>query len=1049
MFAFFWAQGSAPSLFAVPGLQEVEVLSQRDQDLDISQVLSLGTEQFRPLPVQNLGFDQRPLWLKVQIPAHQAPLFLALPYAPLDWVTFFAPGSQIGQTSGASVPLDLWPIPHRYPIFEIPPGTQNQWAYLKIRSDKALIFPVRVWDQQELNRHTTLDAVLFGALYGALAIMFLFNGLIYLSTGQKAYLYYLTSLVGFGLLVGSLEGFGQQYFWPASIHAEMLPFGATMALWGSLGFARLFLKSQKYLPKLDRVIRLYMASCWVLALAGLAFYSRGLLLGVVFWVLPGLLLVLATGLRAWRKQVDGALIFLGSWALYAAASLYVALIPLLRWPYPVHSELVMYLGMTLNLAFLSLALARQINRLKQEQEAAQRELLQTKENLIDQLQHTQETKDRFLASTSHELLTPLSGINGLVDIILHERSQNLDLSVIRDLKLVQANTARLEHLVSDILDFSKLSEDRLNLNIQPLSLWKCAEFVLASCRPLVSNHHQFLTNAVPTDFPSVLADERRLQQILFNLVENAIKYSEQGEICIHAIEEEEEAIIEVSDQGPGIPAGEWERLLMPFERGRQVEALGHPGTGLGLSLVNRLTELHQGKLSYHRTQGPGATLRFTLPYSQSDAVSPNLAAEAQPQTDQWVVSRESLGSKILVVEDEPLAGELVARILNKNGFQAMVVSSGIEALETVAEDPAIEMVLLDIMMPHMDGFEVCRRLRAEHSATNLPILFLTARTDVEDVAEGFESGGNDYITKPVRHTELLARVTSHLKSRQLVVALQENRMLQREVERRQRIEGLLKSMRTRLTRVLDAIPSPFLVFDHRGYLSFINAAGESCCGLELDGKTTLPFAELAPGISWDQAMAGKLPEISLDKKDGSQCRAMVHCLPRHGEAEAAMILTLVDEENPESNRWPVHLGFDATGNFLGTQDIKTRQETRLMPERLDGLQNAPNIRPQDLAEKSAELMNGCLNLWTQYSGKDKLQLAEDSGLWTVTAEASGTYRTRTLDRYLKSSTLPKRPRWRNVLQTAYFVRQHIPEGSDDRKILDQQLEQLEALLIHQ
>lgn len=409
----------------------------------------------------------------------------------------------------------------------------------------------------------------------------------------------------------------------------------------------------------------------------------------------------------------------------------------------------------------------------------------------EELRRIDRIKDDFLANTSHELRTPLHGIVGMSESILSGAGNDLPETVRGDVRTIAGSAKRLTNLVNDILDFSKLRHGDIALEKRPLELGSAVSAVVVHFRPTIDRKGISLRSDLPSDLPRVLADEDRLVQILFNLVGNAVKFTDEGEVVVTARAVDGMVEVGVRDSGVGIAPGDRDRIFEAFEQG---SAAGRGGTGLGLSITRRLVELHGGTLSVDSVPGRGSEFSFTLLVADAEAEAPpsspvdgparlqRLAGEA-PQEVSAIAHAEPVrggGAVILAVDDEPVNLRILRNHLGARGYAVVCAEDGNDILDRIErEKPAL--VLLDVMMPGRDGFEVCTEIRTRHSASELPVLFVTARNRMEDLVRGYAVGGNDYILKPFLREELLVRVDQHLRQRKAYGNLLEESLLAGEI----------------------------------------------------------------------------------------------------------------------------------------------------------------------------------------------------------------------------------------------------------------------------
>ncbi|NQZ09088.1 MAG: response regulator, partial [Algicola sp.] len=307
-------------------------------------------------------------------------------------------------------------------------------------------------------------------------------------------------------------------------------------------------------------------------------------------------------------------------------------------------------------------------------------------------------------------------------------------------------------------------------------------------RPLLGQKDLILLNKVPENIAAALADENRLQQILHNLVGNAIKFTDAGEICVTALltstePTKRQLTISVSDTGIGIDKAHFATLYDSFKQVASHAERCYSGTGLGLAVCKQLVELHGGTISVDSQLGKGTTFSFTLPVADAAAVPHHglqqavsrlhmveQTTPAQPTPVHNTTNNTSDNKtdstrrfRILLVDDEPVNRQVLHNHLSLQNYQLVEATCGEHALKRIAQDGPFDLILLDIMMPRISGYEVCKQLRDTYALNDLPVIFLTAKNQVADMIECFAVGANDYLSKPVSKHELLTRVETHLK----------------------------------------------------------------------------------------------------------------------------------------------------------------------------------------------------------------------------------------------------------------------------------------------
>ncbi len=394
-------------------------------------------------------------------------------------------------------------------------------------------------------------------------------------------------------------------------------------------------------------------------------------------------------------------------------------------------------------------------------------------------------KDEFLANTSHELRSPLQGIIGIADSLRSGVGGPVTPETSRQLGHIVRSARRLTKLVNDLLDFSKLR----NREIQTTSLRRGAvdlRSVTATVLELSSaglDGWLEIQNEVPADLPGVYADEDRLFQILHNLVDNAIKFTNRGVIRVGASVDVDGAavLITVRDTGIGIAPENLARIFSPFEQVDGGVSRSRGGTGIGLSITKALIELQEGSIRVESKPGKGSCFLVRLPLAapSTNGRTPDNRAPAAPSADTAAIQAEATPvtsehenhdgphdgepTRILIVDDEPVISQVLHNFITLAGHEAVEVADGETALQLLRIDPDFDAVILDVMMPRMSGYEVAREIRRLRSPLDLPILMATARDRNEDLVAALNAGANDYLVKPIEREELLLRLGNLLQ----------------------------------------------------------------------------------------------------------------------------------------------------------------------------------------------------------------------------------------------------------------------------------------------
>ncbi len=444
-------------------------------------------------------------------------------------------------------------------------------------------------------------------------------------------------------------------------------------------------------------------------------------------------------------------------------------------------------------------------------------------------------KDEFLANTSHELKTPIHGIVGLTESLIDGSCGELNSSARHLLSMILQSTRRLSKLVNDIVDFSELKNSNLKLKKISIDLGSMAGSILTMIKPLTNGRNINLINDIKPGKFYVFADEQRLQQILLNLTENAVKFTAEGDVRISASAVSTgECIVEISDTGIGIPEERQKLIFNSFVQSDGSTARKYGGAGLGLSIVKNLVELHGGAITFKSAPGKGSTFSFTIQSSEKPSTEQN-----QPVIDRYAVLNPKMdlftgikvdkepGARIMIVDDDIINLQVLLTQLTSQGYDVASFTGGQEALDSIFSGEVYDIILLDVMMPVISGYDVCKQIREKFSPLELPIIMLTAKNTKQDIITGISLGANDYITKPFDRDVLLARVKSYVSLKKAVEEQTKFIAVKQELEIARKIQLAI------LPRDLPEIPG--LVINAR-YEPMTEIGGDFYDFLQLDNK---------------------------------------------------------------------------------------------------------------------------------------------------------------------------------------------------------------------
>lgn len=780
--------------------KESEILEDPGGTLSFEQVRqSWGAFRKSKVDIPNFSFSASAFWLhfKLRNPMIREQLMLLeVGHPNIDSIRFYQPrldGGWKEVLAGRRLPFSAREYKHRNFVFalHLQPGVTRDY-YLRVESSAAYYVPLYLLSERAFAQKDHEAQLGFGFYYGLIFVMIFYNLVLWLSVRDRNYLYYVLTLFFLHLLFQATNnGLAYEYLWPNWVWWSNHCLGTFLALsiFFTLTFSQSFLQVRDHAPILNRLLNLLKWFALLLAVFNLAPDHTFLSWLSVFWgskiAIVATLGIWFSGAFAWLRGNPTARYFMIAWSSLVLGALVTGFTAYGLLPTSFWTTYALQIGTGIEVVLLSMALGdrlrvdqrkileAQTSRLQQEQMAKQ-----AQERMVERLKKLDRIKDEFIANISHELRTPLNGIIGISESMLDGATGAMSQEQKYNLSLVISSGRRLFHLVNDLIDFSQLKHKEIQLHLRPVWLREVVEVVLKLSKPLIGQKDLVLINAIPENVPPVMADEDRLQQILHNLIGNAIKFTSSGQVEVSAHTTRDFLEITVSDTGPGIPEVWHERIFESFEQADGSTVREFSGSGLGLAITRQLVELHGGRIRVESSPGKGAHFRFLLPLALEIKPAERKAPQVRlfPSTGELEESREIARQtrplaelppeeeapfRILIVDDEPVNLQVLVNMLALQRYSVTKANNGQEALDALQKQ-TYDLILLDVMMPKMSGYEVCEAIRRQYPANALPIVFLTAKNQVADVVQGFDTGANDYLTKPVSKNELLARIKTHI-----------------------------------------------------------------------------------------------------------------------------------------------------------------------------------------------------------------------------------------------------------------------------------------------
>jgi len=707
----------------------------------------------------NAGYSHSAFWLKVDLsylpqnPNIHRTWLLELAYPPMDHIDLYladASGNyRLAERTGDALPFDSRQIKENNYLFELnfSPG-QSQTVYLRLASQGSVQAPLTLWSAQAYLEQQPVRIYILGLIYGVLLGMLVYNLFIYLSVRDTSYLYYIFYIASFGLYQLSVNGAAVQYFWPNNPWwaNAATPFLIGSAAFFGCQFARTFLHTASHSRWLDRALMLLMAvGVLVMVLALTTSYAVSLRLATGL-ALAFIVTIFTSGVVAWVRGLRVARYFVIAWSAFLLGGLVNTLMVLGYLPNVFLTMYASQIGSAIEVGLLSLALADRINAMRDLQARTLQESGQKLAAMNQQLAHTNQLKDEFLATVTHELRTPMNGVIGSLELI-----KTLDMGPELELytQTAEGSAREMMHMVNGILALTELQAGRLGMRAQSFALSELVQSLSDQYGPTARNKGLQFSYEIARNLPDQwVGDVDKIRQCLECLLDNAIKFTRVGGVILRVTGKTAgpgrwALALNVIDSGIGFVHIEEAELYQNFFQVDGSMTRSYGGLGIGLAICRRLVELLGGRLTHHSQPGQGS--QFQLLLELESPLESTQQAEGLSRTPNECV--------VLLVEDSS-PGQVVLRgMLLKLGYRVLSVDSGGEAIDVLRRE-RVDAGVLGCPLNLVSGTSMGGQLLTLAACAKLPVLALfESETEARQALQQVD-GITDYLIKPVRYEDV-------------------------------------------------------------------------------------------------------------------------------------------------------------------------------------------------------------------------------------------------------------------------------------------------------
>ena len=804
-----------------------------DKTLSISEVSDLPINGFSAPLGRDFsdGYSKSHYWFRFTLDFEAASVenwLLEIPFSLLDCVVLFkpvAPGSYEVLELGDRKAFKERIIPTKNFLFPIENTHSKQTYFMYVETQDSVQLPLNIWPELDYMSAYAQSIGMQMAFFGAMLVMIIYNIFIFFSTRDKNYIFYVAFISLMVLFQLGLQGFSHQWLWPNSPWWSniSIPLFGVLSLTFGLLFVRNLLRTSETVPKFDLVLKV-VSYCMLITVPVILFgnydfaITLSLIVTSIFFNLALIAIILLV-----LKGDRTAKIVLAAWSIFLVSGL-ISMFGIQGWlPLEVAGTHILQIGSMLEVVLLSLALADRIKLLrkeKSEMEVMSREILKIAN---DQLEKSNRMKDAFIATISHEIKTPMNAILGSSQLL---REESLTSQQTEYIDTIDSSGDLLVSILDNVLEYSKLEAGKVTIKEREVETIKMFEEILKLYEIQIREKPIRIWFSLADNVAEkIVIDDALFKHVIMNLISNAIKFTSQGFVWVHAEMPSENTLkLEVSDTGVGMNADQLERIFHAFTQADESTSRKYGGTGLGLVISKKVCELMGGGITVESMPSVGTTFtanvsvltaskpvvnnpldinvgevknreldlirsrfninasesRNTLKLSDSNISIVNEEAEivlrkvatyktlykgiqelgiASPQEEhQEIVPTETDFSllNVMAVDDDATNRMIIKKILTHLNVSAKVVDSGKSAIRSFLNEK-FDLILMDIEMPDMDGYETTQKIRSIESEERLHetlIIALSAHVAPEFKAKALQSGMNDFFNKPVQLAKL-------------------------------------------------------------------------------------------------------------------------------------------------------------------------------------------------------------------------------------------------------------------------------------------------------
>ena len=758
----------------------MEYVEDQDNALTFNDILQLSPQEFTQISPNeaNKGISNSIYWLKVTLQTDYEQtdkIWVLEQLSPLtDQISIFIPSNSQQYSmieNGDSLSYNNRPFKFTNLTFEfsLPPQQKNT-VFLRIstRSSLALAFNLRSY--QAFKAYSASFYLVNGLYYGVLMVMLIYNLFLFFSIKEKTYFIYTLHILFFGIFIVTIDGFGAQYLWPNTtwINSNGLLFNASVSIFFILLFTKVALLTHKFSPASNLILNIEIFLLAVACAVAILIKTPEVLRAYSFLMGIFCISVFFISIRVYLAGNKSARFFILAWGLFST-SLFLSSASIAGViPYTPITAYYQKIGSFLEVLLLSFALADRIKTLTIEKSYLGHKTKLILKSSNAYLERTNLMKHEFLATISHELRTPMNGVQGALELMQEKEIPDY-LQEYVGIAIRSSN--QMINMIDDILLFTEIQSGGIKINNSQINL---PQFITKLCAPYKlaceekSIQFEYVPPANSTEY--IIADPMILEHILGPILDNAVRFTAKGyiqlKITTHTLEhakEKAEFKFIVSDTGPGIEKNRTKEIMQAFTQLDGSHSREFGGLGVGLSMSRQLAHTLGGQLTVESTLGAGSVFsvasRFCV-IACPDHLSPANQEEYSELAPSTPPSPED--HTILIAEDNLVNQLVIKKLVTGMGYRTITANDGNQTLQQLKTN-TVDLILMDCQMPIMDGYQTTEAIRAmPQPLSTTPIIAVTANVMTEDQQRCFRVGMNDYLKKPINKKLLEDRIAHWL-----------------------------------------------------------------------------------------------------------------------------------------------------------------------------------------------------------------------------------------------------------------------------------------------